>query len=174
MLRSILLALALLAAPAALASVVEVLPVDVMAARSDVVVRARVVDRRVEQDGDRFLTWTTLVVEEPLKGARVGEALVVMQPGALLEDTGGQARWIQGQPRYRVGDDVVFFGVRHEVNGIPAVVHLSLGVGTFAWKDGALEEIVDGVIDVSGRAPVARRFASVAALRNAIHVEVRP
>lgn len=78
------------------------------AARSDLVVLARVRGQEVVRGKDGLpYTHTTLVVERSLKGARkAGEAVVVRQMGGTLD---GKTLTIPGDARFEVGERVVVF-----------------------------------------------------------------
>jgi hypothetical protein len=163
---------ALAFAPAVRATSVQVLSLEQMAERATVIVEATVVDVRVDreatQHGERAVTYTTLRVDDVIEGAQRGELLVVFQPGARGDD---DVRWLMGHRAYRVGERVVFFGVRHQRAGLDVVVHLTLGYGTFdvSASDGAVREVVLDVVDTrTHAAPLARTFASRAQFRRAL------
>lgn len=162
------------AAPA-LASSVAVLSLADMKQRATVVVEATVVDVRVEHEGAREVTYTTLRVDDAIEGSARGELLIVFQPGVhpslARSIANGRVRWIAGHRPYVVGERVVFFGVRHVMpSGLHVVVHLTLGYGTFDVDDaGAVSERVLDVLDArTHRPPAARTFSSRAAFRRAM------
>jgi hypothetical protein len=176
----LILIAALAFAPAAHATSVQVLSLEQMAERATVIVEATVVDVRVDREptdrGERAVTYTTLRVDDAIEGAARGELLVVFQPGAhptarAHGDDHDDVRWLMGHRAYRVGERVMFFGVRHQRAGLDVVVHLTLGYGTFdvSASDGAVREVVLDVVDTrTHAAPLARTFASRAQFRRAL------
>lgn len=162
-----------LAAPAVATSVMP-LSLAEMKARANVVVEATVVDVRVEhEDGARAVTYTTLRVDDAVEGAQRGELLIVYQPGAhptLGTARDGDVRWLMGHRAYRVGERVMFFGLRHKRAALDVVVHLTLGYGTFdVLDDGGVRELVLDVVDArTSTAPSVRTFQSRAAFRAAL------
>jgi hypothetical protein len=164
-----LIASMVLTSPARATSV-QVLSLEEMAERATVIVEATVVDVRVEHEGTRAATYTTLRVDDAIEGSARNELLVIFQPGAHPRETGGDVRWLMGHRAYRVGERVMFFGVRHRRAGIDVVVHLTLGYGTFdVAADDSVREVVLDVVDASSnRAPVARTFTSGAHFRAAL------
>jgi hypothetical protein len=147
---------------AARATSVIALTLPEMTARADYVVHAHVVAQRVADEARGPVTYTTLAVDESIKGARRGDQLVVYQPGVL---DGVRVRWVVGAHHFHVGDEVVFFGARHTHAGQDVVIALTPGYGTFTASsfgpDPSLVEDGGGGADASGRALPARTFASV-------------
>lgn len=132
------------AAVPALATVVQVPTLAEMTWRSDVIVHAWVVDQQVlEQKKGRIVTRTVLEVEDGLAGANDKDLVVVEQLGGEL---GAHRAWIAGAHKFKVGDEVVFFGVRIDnVVGEPVVVPYGIGFGIF-----------DVLEDVDGKHAVER------------------
>ena len=126
-------AAAAVAVPAA-ATVVHVPPLETMVWQSDVIVQAVVVDQQVlEQVKGRIVTRTILSVEEGLAGANDKDLLVVEQLGGEL---GGHVAWIAGAHKFKVGDDVLFFGNRiQNIVGEDVVVPYGIGFGIFDVLD---------------------------------------
>lgn len=124
---------AALALPAA-ATVVVVPTLEEMTWRSDVVVHAIVVDQQViEQVKGRVVTRTVLDVQDGIAGANPKDLLTVEQLGGNL---GSRRAWIAGAHKFKVGDEVVFFGVRlQNVVGESVVVPYGIGFGIFDVKD---------------------------------------
>lgn len=163
--------LAFTCASAGRATSVQVLSLEEMATRATVVVEATVVDVRVEHEGTNVATYTTLRVDDAIEGSARGELLVVFQPGAHpFARSDGDVRWLMGHRAYRVGERVMFFGVRHRRANVDVVVHLTLGYGTFdVSADGSVREVVLDVVDTStNSAPQPRAFTSRAAFRSAL------
>jgi hypothetical protein len=174
---------ALVAATAALtahATVVVVPTLEEMTHRSDVVVHAVVRDQQVlEKRKGKIVTRTILEVVDGLSGAKAGELVTVEQIGGSL---GERQMWIAGAHRFKVADEVVFFGTKVHAagpSGTPApgqedyVVAYGIGFGIFDVKedvDGkhAIErggDVVQLVRDSEGRTsskPVTpRHFSSL-------------
>ena len=176
-----LAAVLLTAATAARATSVQVLSLEEMAERATVIVEATVVDVRVEHEGARASTYTTIRVDDAIEGSARGELLVIFQPGIRPSRSDGEpqglslgtreVRWLMGHRAYRVGERVMFFGVRHRRDHLDVVVHLTLGYGTFDVDaaTGSVRELVLDVIDTStNAAPRARTFSSRAHFRTAL------
>ena len=111
----------LLAAAPAQATLALPISVEQMAAAADVIVRARVGEQQqILQDG-RFVTLTALDVQDSVKGAAVGQQLMLFQVAA------------PGASVFVPGEDIVFFGKRFQ----NYVVSFGLGRGKFTvhWRD---------------------------------------
>ncbi len=92
------------------ATIAVIHPVPQMAKRSDVIAEAEVVSQKVfEESEGRLITLNTLRVKDGLKGAKAGEEIVIRQIGGELN---GRVMRMQGMSRYRLGEEVVVFGVR--------------------------------------------------------------
>lgn len=123
--------------PSAQATVVVVPGLEELTHRSEVVVQAVV--RNVvtfKDDKGRLITETSLEVIDGIRGAKVGDVVPVQQLGGSLD---GQQAWIAGNHRFRVGEEVVFFGVRLKSDRRVAIPY-GVGFGIF--------DVVD---DVDGR-----------------------
>ena len=118
----------------AFATVVQVPTLAEMTWRSDVVIHAFVVDQQVvEQKKGRIVTRTVLDVVDGVAGANEKDLVVVEQLGGALGD---RKAWIAGAHRFKVGDEVVFFGVRIDnVVGEAVVVPYGIGFGIFDVLD---------------------------------------
>ncbi|RMG15966.1 MAG: hypothetical protein D6729_11590 [Deltaproteobacteria bacterium] len=105
---SLLVVLVSLAPLRASATVALHLDAATQAARSDLVVLARVRGQEVLRGKDGLpYTHTTLIVERSLKGTRkAGEAVVVRQMGGTLD---GKTLTVPGDARFEVGERVVVF-----------------------------------------------------------------
>lgn len=127
LLFAVLAALALTAT----ARATTVLPLDIegLTARSDRVVRARVLSRESREAGDppRLHTFTTLEVLDDLAGS--GPARVVLRQ--LGGTRGGAVERIDGDAELVPGEEVVVF-LRANPHGAP-VMHL-VGLGQGAWR----------------------------------------
>lgn len=108
-----------------------------MSARSDVIVHARVAEQTVVREPEvGLVTLTELEVIDGLKGAKAGDILTVYQVGGSLD---GQHAWISGAHRHRVGEEMVFFAMRHGER----VVGYGVGLGKY-------------LVDREGRVPGVR------------------
>lgn len=146
----------LVAKPAA-AAVVVPLSREALVAESDLVVRATVVSRKSGWNADRsqIMTWTTLRVEEYLKGQGPRE-LVLRQIGGeaegLVSEIAGDGHVLPGEDAVlflRRGDGVVFltalaqavYLVRVKADGV-AVAQRDLAGLTFArWVGGRMQTV---------------------------------
>lgn len=126
---------------------------ETLARDADVVVRGLVVDQRVERDpAGRIITWTALEVLEAFKGAALGETLTIYQVGGHLE---GETLQIDGDHRWRFGDEVVFFASRGPWPG--TVVSVGIGVGRFVvLREPSGARVVEDRGDVIALAPEER------------------
>ncbi|MDP2341680.1 MAG: hypothetical protein Q8O67_12045 [Deltaproteobacteria bacterium] len=132
------------------ATVVLVPTLEEMTHRSDVIVHAVVRDQQVfEKRKGKIVTRTILEVVDGLSGAKAGELVTVEQIGGSLD---GRQMWIAGAHRFKVGDEVVFFGSK--INDY--FVAYGIGFGIFDVKD-----------DVDGKHAVERGGDVVQLVRNA-------
>ena len=166
---------AISALPAA-ATVVLVPTLEEMTHRSDVVVHAVVRTQEVlEKRKGKLVTRTVLEVVDGLSGAKDGDLVTVEQIGGAL---GERRMWIAGAHRFKVGDEVLFFGTRVQPEvGDSYVVAYGIGFGIFDIKDDvdgkhAVErggDVVQLVRDSEGRTqskPVTpRHFSSLDAFK---------
>jgi hypothetical protein len=143
------LSLAMVFAAQAQATVVVMHSVEEMTRRSDVVVHARVADQRVVREGPRVVTLTDIEVIDGYKGAKPGDVLTVYQVGGDLD---GVKAWIAGAHEHKVGEEMVFFAVKHGER----VVSYGVGLGKFSVvHDGALTRIVEDLGEVAVMQPTA-------------------
>lgn len=158
-LPALVLGAALFATPAAFfastadATVVVIPPMEKMAARSDVIFQGIVTSQETKHDGKKIITLTTVSIVDGIKGIKAGETLTIYQVGGTYN---GQRAWIAGQHEYRVGEEMVFFGVRHR----DYVISYGVGVGIFAVTRSG--NTGTGVSDVG--ATVVESYGDVAAL----------
>lgn len=118
-------------APAA-ATVVLVPELEELTHRSEVVIQAVVRDVVTFKDErGRLITETSLEVLDGIRGAKIGDVVPVQQLGGSLD---GQEAWIAGNHRFRVGEEVVFFGVRLKGDR-RVVIPYGVGFGIFAVRD---------------------------------------
>ena len=153
------LVLVLAGARPAHATVMRDVPLELLVAESDVIVRATVERVGVRLDlGTGHAephTVVSLRVTEAIKG-EVDERIVVDELGGTTPQ--GLGTWVEGTPRYRVGEDVVVFldrtargalrtyamcqghfEVRHGVGGAAdVVVRDTSAVGLASWEHGAM------------------------------------
>ena len=158
---------ALFSALPAVATVVVLPTLEEMTHRSDVVVHAVVVDQQVfEKRKGKIVTRTILEVVDGISGAKQGDLVTVEQIGGAL---GERRMWIAGAHRFKLADEVVFFGVKID----DYVVAYGIGFGIFDVKDDvdgkhAVErggDVVQLVRDAEGRtsskAVTPRHFSSL-------------
>jgi hypothetical protein len=130
---------------------VDVLPLDELHRRSDVVARVKVVGVE-ETPRARF---TTLVIERSFKGE--GERVVLFQPlyrGSL----------VAGGYDFKRGDVRIIFLARHG----RFVVQMAPGLGVFKVNGGVREDVGDVVDMMTSRPPLARTFADENAFARAL------
>lgn len=137
------LALTVVAASSANATIVVVDPLDVMTQKSEVVVHAVVYGQEVRSDSrGRIITLTTVEVVDGLKGAAKGDLVVIYQVGGTLN---GISQWIAGNHRFLPGEEFLLFGVRYE----DMVVSYGVGIGKFKIvRDETGAFLVEDVNDV--------------------------
>jgi hypothetical protein len=118
--------------PSAQATVVVVPGLEELTHRSEVVVQAVVRDVvTFKDDKGRLITETSLEVIDGIRGAKAGDVVPVQQLGGSLD---GQEAWIAGNHRFKVGEEVVFFGVRLKGDR-RVVIPYGVGFGIFAVRD---------------------------------------
>ncbi|MES2503797.1 MAG: hypothetical protein V4534_02855 [Myxococcota bacterium] len=140
-----------------------------MTRKSAVIVDAEVTNQKVFLDvKGRIITLSTLKVSEGLKGAKLGQELVLYQVGGELD---GRVARIQGASIYRPGERVVLFAQPFRSQ----IVSYGLGLGKFnvvRTHHGA--EVVEDIHDVhvlngkSFQTPKPRRFPSLEAFKTEI------
>jgi hypothetical protein len=116
-----------LAIPAA-ATVVLVPELPELAQKSDVIVHAVVTDQQVREEDGHVLTETTLLVSDPLKGAKANETLRIVQIGGTLNN---RVSWIAGAHRFKKGEEMVLFAARWSKHGPDAIIPFGVGYGVF-------------------------------------------
>ena len=119
-------------------SVVESLDVDALAARADLVVRARVADVEPYLAG-KVRSRISLDVLEALRGL-APETIVIDQPGGRLPTLG---TYVFGMPRFEVDREVVVF-LSWPEGGAPRVLGLAQGKMTVE-ADGSLTRDLSGL-----------------------------
>ncbi len=134
-------------APPASATVVQIASLGAMAKKADVIVHVTVTDVSTSLVEGRLMTQTHLAVVDGIKGAKALDTLVIHQIGG---DTDGHHAWISGARRFKTGDDFVLFGMRWPKHGPDAVIPYGVGYGTF-----------DVVADPSGALVVQERIGDV-------------
>lgn len=133
--RLLLIGGALCALPSS-ATVVVLHSLEEMSQRSEVIVHAHVADQRVERQGDvDIMTLTNIEVIDGIKNAKNGDVLTIYQVGGSLE---GQTAWISGAHRHQIGEEMVFFAVRHGER----IVSYGVGLGKFlVSRDGTVPSV---------------------------------
>lgn len=160
-------------ASSAQATVVVMHSLEEMTRRSELVAEARVADQRVVEENGRIITLTDVEVIDGIKGAKSGDVLTIYQVGGTLN---GTRMWIEGAHRYEIGEQMIFFGVRHGER----VVSYGVGLGKFRIVyDGSFQKVVEdlsGVVvlktGVGGQAefetPTPRSFPSLATFKSEV------
>lgn len=119
-------------APAAHATVVALTSLEEMTHRSDVVMHAVVTGQKVVEDRPgRIVTLTTFEVKDGISGVKAGDVVTVFQVGGRLGD---QQSWIAGAHKFKVGEELVFFGSRMGKTS-ELVVPWAIGYGLFSILD---------------------------------------
>lgn len=120
--------LALLAAPSGRARGATVLRLsfEELTAKSDAVVRGRVVGSTAKMNAaaGRISTFTEVEVIEAIKGAP-GKKVTVLQPGGVV---GGIGQSVAGAARFTPGEEVVLF-LQRSPDGAPAFLVLGMSAG---------------------------------------------
>jgi hypothetical protein len=182
--RAILVALVVAAssiiAGSARATVVVVPPIEEMAVASDVIAEVVVGEARVEKEGGKIVTFTTLEVKDAWKGLKGKDTVELFQLGGDYE---GRSSWIVGAQRFKKGERFVFFGMKHKRPGDAAdapfkVIPYGIGFGVFKVEPQLTGEKVTEVVgdvvmlerDASGtaqtsNAPATRRYDTLAAFK---------
>lgn len=160
-------------ASSAQSTVVVMHSLEEMTRRSELVVEARVADQRVVEEEGRIITLTDIEVIDGLKGAKPGDVLTIYQVGGTLN---GTRMWIEGAHRYEIGEQMIFFGVRHGAR----VVSYGVGLGKFrVIYDGSFHQVVEdlsGVVVMKANAqgetefqtPTPRSFPSLASFKSEV------
>jgi hypothetical protein len=140
---ALILGAALHAAPAA-ATVVVMHSLEEMTQRSDVIVHARVAAQRVERKEQLgIITLTDIEVIDGIKGAKPGDVLTIYQVGGSLD---GEHAWIAGAHKHRIGEEMVFFAVRHGTQ----IVSYGVGLGKFLVEhDGKVPGVREDIGDIA-------------------------
>ncbi len=157
--------MAVLVALPASATRVVAMDLPTLVSESDVVVRGRVLSQRAVWDGRRQRVYTdsTVLVDEIVRGQKVGTSVVVRQLGGRLGDL---TQVVEGAGRLEVGQDVVLFLT---VRG-PLAYVVGMSQGRLAVVKKAGVEVVSRDLDgatLVGRAPAALPL-TYAALRSAV------
>ena len=119
-------------APAAHATVVALTSLEEMTHRSDVVMQAVVTGQKVVEDRPgRVVTLTTFEVKDGISGVKTGDVVTVFQVGGHLGD---KQAWIAGAHKFKVGEELVFFGSRM-AKSPDLVVPWAIGYGLFSVLD---------------------------------------
>jgi len=158
------LALALLLAAPARASLAYDLDVAALTAQAGLVARAKVVSRRSywSQDGRRIVTESVLGVRGILKGQERSAELRVVQPGGAVD---GVAQQVSGAAIFEPGEEVLVFLERADPARPYVVVGMALGkyrVGV-SRESGRLVAFRDGLEDVALLSPDGQPLAASAA-----------
>lgn len=135
-----------------LATVVVLHSLEEMSQRSEVIVHARVAEQRVLRQADvGIVTLTDIEVLDGIKGAKDGDVLTIYQVGGSLD---GDNAWISGAHRHRVGDEMVFFAVRHGER----IVSYGVGLGRFVVeRDGTVPNTPPSVREDLGGVAVMQK-----------------
>ncbi|MEI6805991.1 MAG: hypothetical protein WCK49_05730 [Myxococcaceae bacterium] len=99
--------------------------IPTMTRNSGVVIQAKVISQKVEQEpGGRIVTLTTLQVKDGMKGAKTGQEITLYQVGGEYR---GRVMRLQGASVYKLGEEVMLFGVPYR----DQIVSYGLGLGKF-------------------------------------------
>jgi hypothetical protein len=155
-----LLALRVLAAHPAAATVLVPMSDEALVASSDAIVVGRVgLITTVALDGGRVVTRITLSVERALKGAAAGGSLVVTELGGQV---GARAVVVLGAPEYRTGERVLAF-LRSRADGSLETNGLALGTYHIA-PDASGAPLARRAVPQVDERPLATFLARIAAL----------
>lgn len=118
--------------PPVRATIVIVPSLEELTHRSEVIVQAVVRDVvTLKDEQGRLITETSLEVLDGVAGAKAGDVVKVQQLGGALGD---EQAWIAGNHRFRVLEEVVFFGVRLPKDRTIAIPY-GVGFGVFNVVD---------------------------------------
>jgi len=119
-------------APAAHATVVALTSLEEMTHRADVVMQAVVTGQKVVEDRPgKIVTLTTFEVLDGISGVKTGDVVTVYQVGGRL---GEKQAWIVGAHKFKVGEELIFFGSRMGKRP-ELIVPWAIGYGLFAVLD---------------------------------------
>ncbi len=119
-------------APAAQATVVALTSLEEMTHRSDVVMQAVVKGQKVVEDRPgKIVTLTIFEVVDGIAGVKTGDVVTVYQVGGLL---GEKQAWIVGAHKFKIGEELVFFGSRMTKRP-ELIVPWAIGYGLFSVLD---------------------------------------
>ncbi|TMQ56902.1 MAG: hypothetical protein E6K76_11945 [Candidatus Eisenbacteria bacterium] len=126
LLVSAIAAVALVGAPAALATTVQKLTLQELTKKSESIVMARVDDAVSSWDaGHREIySYYTLRVLQPVKGSKGATTITLRQLGGTV---GTIASIVPGMPSFRKGEEVVLFLTQKDAAGYPWVMGLQQG-----------------------------------------------
>jgi len=136
LLVSAIAAVALVGAPAALATTVQKLTLQELTKKSESIVMARVDDAVSSWDaGHREIySYYTLRVLQPVKGSKGATTITLRQLGGTV---GTIASVVPGMPSFRKGEEVVLFLTQKDAAGYPWVMGLQQGkYSIVTGKDG--------------------------------------
>lgn len=95
-----------LAGSAAWAGVVRIVPLPEFVSRAAVIAVAQAESSESRWENGRIVTYTTVVVRQPVRGAADGTRLAI---GTLGGEVGGIGQRVFGEPRLRVGERYLVF-----------------------------------------------------------------
>ena len=127
-----------------LATIVYHIPTHQMAQESDVIVHAEVESQSVQWSDDRrrILTLTTLKTIQSIKGPTNRKRFTIYQVGGTLD---GITYNIPGALRFQAGEEIIFFGMRHQ----NSLVSYGMGLGKFKIRsDGPFPVVIPEYGDV--------------------------
>lgn len=161
------------------ATIVRINDLDHMVENSDIIAHVVVGDKseKVDKDG-RPIELSTLEVLEGLKGVKTGQLITLYQLGG----SGQQGAFhIAGQSSFRLGEEIVLFGMKYK----DMFVTYGVGLGKFrVVRDGEKTKVVEDIADLmaikreNGKteigAPIPRKYPSVEDFKAAIYDALNP
>lgn len=111
-------------AASAAASTVLKLDMESLVANSEQIADATVTRVQSKVEDGKVYTYTTIAVEEGLKGVDDGETLTIKQLGGRTEDL---ATWVPGVPNFEAGERVVVFLEKPAADAMPVVTGMAQG-----------------------------------------------
>ena len=133
------------------ATLVRQLGLDELATQANNIVKAKVTDKQIEEDGARIVAYYTLEVQDWVKGEPSADQVLVIKQVANGEYTVPGGVTVRQQfhiPQYEVGKTYVFFlPEAHHKTGLLAPIALGQGVYDVKTVDG-----VDTVPQLKARA----------------------
>lgn len=106
------------------ASTVLKLDLESLVANSEQIVDGRVTKVQSKVEDGKVYTYTTVNVEEGMKGATTGETVTIKQLGGRTDEL---ATWVPGVPHFQDGERVIVFLEKPARDALPVVTGMSQG-----------------------------------------------